>query len=401
MNIPAPTEALPGRWETRVGGLPRAFWALWTGALVNRLGAFVAPFLVLYLTRTRGLSISQAGLVLSAHGLGLAISQPVGGVLADRVGRRRTMVGGLVAAATTLVLVGAATSLPLLCLAVFVYGISADLYRPASQAAIADLVDEKHRPRAYALLFWAINLGFAVATLLAGFLADRGYWLLFLGDAATSLVFAAVILRGVPETRPQHHREPGRLRDVARDRLMLLLVASVILQSVAYQQAFFTLPLAITADGLGTRGYGIAISLNGVLIVLLQPLLLGALGRRGRAPLLLASGVVIGAGLALTAFADTLPTHLAAVTVWTLGELVGAGQLGALIASIAPPHLRGRYMGMYGLSYGVAAFVGPALGTATLDRLGENALWGGCLLLGVLSGAGLFVVARVAARRSG
>jgi MFS family permease len=402
VTIPAAiVDAPESWWSARLGGLPRPFWAIFAGTLVNRLGSFVLPFLSLFLTRGRGYSIGEAGLVLTAMGLGSAISQPIGGSLADHVGRRRTMVGGLVASGVTLLAMAAAHGLPVLCLTAFFFGTAADLYRPASQAAIADLVAEGQRPRAYALIFWALNLGFAVATLLGGVLADRGYWLLFVGDAATSVGFAAIVLRLVPETRPDRQgAEPGSYSDVLRDRLMVALVLSVILQSVAYMQAFFTLPLAVVHDGLGPSGYGEIIALNGVLIVVLQPLLLGALGRRGRGPLLLAANVTLGIGLELTAFADTIPMHLLAVTVWTLGEILGAGQLGALVASIAPVHLRGRYMGVFGASFGISAFLAPSIGTQTLQHLGESTLWAGCLICSVLAGVGLLVVANAAGRRA-
>lgn len=403
MTVPTAAVELPPStwWGARVGGLPGPFWAIWVGTLVNRLGSFVLPFLSLFLTSGRGYSIGEAGVVLTAMGLGSFVSQPVGGAMADRLGRRRTMVAGLLASGATLLAVGAARGLVLLCVSAFVYGVAADLYRPASQAAIADLVPEPMRARAYALVFWALNLGFAVATLLGGFLADRGYWLLFAGDAATSAGFALIVLRLVPETRPARHESAaGSLRDVVGDRLMMALVLGVILQAIAYMQAFFTLPLVVVGDGLGTSGYGIVIALNGVLIVALQPLLLGALGRRGRGPLLLVANVTVGVGFWLTTFADTLPMHLLAVTIWTLGEILGAGQLGALVASIAPVHLRGRYMGVFGASFGLAAFLAPGLGTQTLERLGETVLWTGCLVSSVIAGIMLLFVATAAGRRT-
>jgi MFS family permease len=373
---------------------------LWSGTLVNRLGSFVLPFLSLYLTRGRGFSVSEAGGVLTAFGLGSAISQPLGGMLADRIGRRRTMVGGLAAAAGALVALGASHQLAALCVTAFLFGVTSEMYRPASSAAVADLVVPELRARAFALLFWAINLGFAVATLLGGYLADKSYWLLFIGDAATSLAFAVVVHRMVPETMPERRESPGSFADVLHDRLMLALVLSVVLEAVAYMQAFYTLPLAVVHDGLGSSGYGLVIALNGVLIVALQPLFLGALGRRSRGPLLLASGLVIGVGLWLTLLADTIPTHMLAVTVWTIGEIMGAGQLGALVATIAPVHLRGRYMGVFGMSYGVSAFVAPGLGTQVLAHLGEGSLWTGCLLLACSSGVVMMLVSRAADRRA-
>ena len=395
--------ALPEPPRTRFGlplrGLPRPFWFLWAGTLVNRVGSFITPFLTLYLTGERGVSVPQAGLVLSLLGLGSAIGQPVGGVLADRIGRRRTMVLGLLSAAGTLLVLGAATGFLAVAAAAFAYGLCLDLFRPAVQAAVADLVSDDDRPRAFALQFWAINLGFSIATPLGGFLASRGYWLLFVLDALTSAAFALLILRGVPETRPVVQGAAGRLRDVLSDRLMLGLVACVVAASVVYLQAFVTLPLVFGDDDLGPGSYGLAIALNGVLIVLLQPLLLNVLGARRRAALLLAAIVLQGIGFGMTAFADSMPAHLAAIAVWTLGEILQAGLLGALVAALAPEHLRGRYMGTFGFSFGAASFLAPVLGTQVLARAGEQALLGGCFLVCLLAGAGLWVVAARADER--
>jgi MFS family permease len=248
-------------------------------------------------------------------------------------------------------------------------------------------------------MFWSFNLGFAFATLLGGYLADKSYWLLFAGDAATSLAFGFVVLRLVPETMPDHKDTPGSFKEVLTDRLMLALVLGIVLGAVAYMQAFYTLPLAVVHDGLGTGGYGVVIALNGVLIVALQPLFLGPLGRRDRGRVLLVSGVIIGIGLWLTNLADTIPAHLGAVTIWTIGEIIAAGQLGALVANLAPPHLRGRYMGVFGASYGVSAFLAPAVGTQLLAHLSESALWTFCLVSSVVSGVFMLLVSNAAERR--
>ena len=341
--------------------------------------------------------------MLTALGLGSAVAQPVGGVLADRFGRRSTMLLGLVGSAGTLMAVGAAATLPVLMVSVLAYGLLLDLVRPAVQAALADVVPDRDRVRAYALNFWAINLGFAVAVPLGGFLAERGYWWLFALDAGSSLAFAVVVLLRVPETRPERlpGSDPGSLREVLRDRLLLALVACVVLQAAVYMQAFTTLPLVVSGDGLGAGGYGLVLGLNGVLIIVMQPLLLGVLTGRSRGRLLLLAGVLQGVGIALHGPADTLPGHVAAVCVWTVGEVLQAGLLASVVAGLAPAHLRGRYMGVFGMSFGLAALFAPLLGTQVLEHLGEAALWTGCAVAGSASGVGLLLVSGVADRRSG
>jgi MFS family permease len=323
-------------------------------------------------------------------------------VLTDRVGRRRTMVLGLVTAALSLLVVGAATSLTALCAAALVHGLCLDLFRPAVNSAITDLVSDADRPRAFGLQFWAINLGFSIATPLGGWLASRGYWLLFVLDAAASLAFALLILRGVPETRPVRgeHDLPGSVRDVLADRLMLALVGAVVLQAVVYLQAFSTLPLVVAADGLGPGGYGTAMALNGILIIVLQPLLLGVLSRRHRGRVLLLALVLQGIGFGLTGLADTVLGHMGAIGVWTAGEVLQAGLLGTLVASLAPVHLRGRYMGAFGFSFGLAAFLGPLAGTQLLEHLGEGALWTAAFGASVVSGLALLKISDAASARA-
>ena len=196
------------------GGLPRTFWSLWAGTLVNRIGTFVEPFLALYLTQARDLSAGRAGVVVALVGGGSVISQPLGGALTDRVGRRPTLVGGMVASGLAIAALGFARSLWAIALCTLLVGIVGDLYRPASQATIADVVAIEDRRRASGLLFWAVNLGFSVAALGGGLLAAHGYGLLFALDAITCCGYALVVWRTIPETRPpeaaQHRAAAGR-----------------------------------------------------------------------------------------------------------------------------------------------------------------------------------------------
>ncbi|HEY0253576.1 MAG TPA: MFS transporter, partial [Kofleriaceae bacterium] len=72
--------------------LPSVYWTVWLGTLVNRAGAFVVPVLTYYLTDKRNLSLTTAGAIVSLFGVGSLSASLVGGMLADRLGRRTTMV---------------------------------------------------------------------------------------------------------------------------------------------------------------------------------------------------------------------------------------------------------------------------------------------------------------------
>jgi hypothetical protein len=152
-------------------GLPRAFRVLWSGVLINRLGTVVVPFLALYLSGPRGLSVQATGAVLAVCGAGSVLSQLAGGILADRIDRRGTLAGAMLANASCMIALGYPAAIPAIVAVVFLLGLSFDMYRPAQAAILADLISPAERPRAFALIYWAVNLGFDVAMVLGGALA--------------------------------------------------------------------------------------------------------------------------------------------------------------------------------------------------------------------------------------
>ena len=188
---------------------------------MNRLGTMVMPFTGVYLTQARGLSIAAAGLVMALFGAGSLVSQLLAGVLADRIGRRATLSGGMLATAAAMLALGYSTTLPAILASMFLLGLVADAYRPASNALVADLISPQERPRAYGLLFWAINLGYSVGMTAGGWLAQAGFLWLFWVDAVSCVAFAVLVWRAVPETRPMGKSEAGGFGVVLRDRVMV------------------------------------------------------------------------------------------------------------------------------------------------------------------------------------
>ncbi|WP_264777890.1 MFS transporter [Deinococcus aetherius] len=383
------------------GSLPRPFWVMWWGTLVNRLCGFVVPFLTLFLTAERGLTPVQAALAVSALGLGSFFAQLVGGVLADRLGRRRVMLLALALSPPFLLALGFAPSYPLILASALVFALVGEMYRPAANAAVADLVPPEERTRAYGLMYWAVNLGFAFAPLLAGAIAARSYALLFVVDAATLLLYGAFILLGVPETRPQaapRGKGTGALAVLRREPLLLAFSGLTLVFALIMNQAYVTLPLAMRADGLGEGTYGRVIALNGLLIVAVGLFSARLLGRFPAPAVLSAALLLMGGGFGLNALADTAPLYALGVLVWTLGEVAQAAVAPGLVAALAPAHLRGTYAGALGATWGLSGLIAPTLGGWALGHLGDG-LWWGCLGLGVIGALGFGLVAGPLGRR--
>ncbi len=394
-------------WLRRtVTGLPRIFWFLWLGTLINRVGIFVVPFLTLYLTRHRGVDIQQATFVVSLFGLGSFTSQLVGGSLTDRWGRRPTMLVSLFGTPVVLMLLSSFTEYYQIALATLFLGLFTDLYRPASATIIADVVPSEDRARAYSLRYWAINLGAAIGLSLAGWLATQNYWLLFIGDAATTLAFGIVTLLFIPETHPIRGREtshpvrPARrsnplmaLRSefAGEGRLLefvLLFSAIMLVTASIYTQGDVTMPLSMQANHLTEADFGNVIALNGLVIVLVSLTINQALAKRSWFLVMAGSAFLIGAGFGLYALTATKLAYAAGVVIWTLGELIGSPIAPTILADLSPLHHRGFYQSLNGASFGLAAFIGPVVGGAIYSHFGATALWTTCLAAGTLAALG-------------
>jgi len=375
--------------RVRVGGFPRAFWALWAGTLVNRLGTMVEPYLAFYLAGVRHMPVTSVGLVLALLGAGSVLAQFVGGILADRIGRRATLALGTGLTAAAMLVLGSVSSIPVIVAMVFLLGLTLDMYRPASSALLADLVSPAERPRAYGLLFWAINLGFAIAMVSGGALARLGYSWLFWIDAATGVVFGFLVWFAVPETRVRARDDvpAGSMRDVFRDRVMVAYVAIGIVYMFVYSQVNSTMSLAMREQGLSAADYGLAMAVNGIVIVLVQPLVVNRLQAHDRSRVLAAGCATVGLGFGAMTFASSLPGYAAATLVWTLGEIMFSAVASAVIADLAPAHLRGRYNGLWGVTWGAGAMLGPLLGSRLLAA-GRPALWLSCAVLCAAAAAG-------------
>jgi MFS family permease len=380
-----------------VGGLPTAFWWLWSGNLVSRAGSFVLPFLAFYLTHELGYSPSFAGLVLGAFGLGSAGASLLGGVLADRLGRRPVLFGSQVATALTLLVLAHAEGRGALLVLATLLGLANNMSRPAYSAMMVDIVPPADRVRAFSLNYWSVNLGFAVAAVLAGLLAGSGYQTLFLVDAATTLGFALLVFLRVPESRPEPTARTdsgaGSLRDVLGDRVFMAFTLLTFGFALIFTQHMSTLPIQMGDDGLSPSRYGAVIGLNGLLIVLVTVPLTRVLQRYPRSRVLAVASVLTGLGFAATAWAHSPGGYAATVVVWTVGEVVGAAVGPAVVADLSPAAMRGRYQGMFSLSFSVAALVGPPLGGAVYSSLGGTALWAACGVLGLATGAGHLAIA--------
>src|SRR5436309_1237515 len=299
--------------------LPRGAWILFFGTFLNKFGTFVLPFLAIYMTRL-GYTAAQAGMAIGAYGVGTLAACLLGGYLADRLGRRKTIVLSMFSAAVVMLCLSQARSLPAIIALSALAGLAGELYRPASSALLADLVPEGKRVTAFAAYRMSFNAGWAFGPATAGLLAKHSFVWLFVGDAVTSVLFGLVAwfalpagLRGLRAGNALG--ETLRVvRDDRRFRQALLAALTVLL---VFMQVFSTMSLQITTSGFSPATYGLLISLNGVLVVLCE-LPLTTVTKRYPARRVIGLGyALIGVGFASNLLPRTIPLLVATMALVT------------------------------------------------------------------------------------
>ena len=381
--------------------LPRSVWILSLGGLANALGHGLAfPFLIIYLHNVRGFSLPTAGLVLATTGAVSLLAGPGVGIVVDRIGGRAALAAALVLLAIGFGLYPLIEEPWQAFGAAAVAGLGNAGFWPSQSALLAGLTPPERRHGAFALQRVTRNLGLGLGGVAGGLIATTSdptsFTVLFLLDAATFLVFAGM-LAFVPTPEIPSGDEalaPGRYADVLRDRVFLGIVFLNVLFVTAGYAIFELLPVfAKNEAGVSEKGIGVIFLVNSLVITLAQlPLAKALEGRRRMAALafmcvLWASswGIVFLGGLRLEELAAAIVFGLAGV-VFGLGECFQGPVQGALVADLAPPRLRGRYMAVSTISWDIGFIIGPAVGGFVLAAE-PLALWplagAICLLAGV------------------
>lgn len=379
---------------------PRAYWYVWWGTLINRLGGFVVPLLTIYLTTVRRESVVDAGTVVAVFGAGNVLASIIGGQMSDRLGRRVTMLVSMFGGAAAMAGLGLARDLTEITAMTFVVGFLSELYRPAVLAFVSDVVPQSHRVHAFGLLYWATNLGFAFAAAIGGIVADLDFRILFVADAITMAIYGVIVAVAVPETRPATviRTKASALRPPWRDREFVIFVGINLMLVLLPMQLGSTLPVHMASQGFSSATYGMVMAVNGLMIIVIQPMMISWSARHDAQRILIAAALLYGVGLVAHGLAPIAMAHAAAVVIWSMGEILESPTRSAVVAAMAPASARGRYQGMFVMTWGVGQMVGPKVGTYIWQDVGPTALWASCAGLAALVAFTLWITA--ASRRA-
>lgn len=360
--------------ETRQRGILRAL------ALNHFVGTFgfamSFPFLAIYCHKVLGVSIAETGAAFGALGLIRAASQYVSGELSDRIRPDALMIGSLVARSISFGLITfaiyAGTGFYSVIAFLFLATVTGSLHQIASQAAVASMIPDAGKLRAYALTRAAGNLGFAAGPALGGFLVPVSYVLPFALTAGFLLASVIPVLK-LPRTvmRTFNTEDSAPLvRGFWLYLSALFLLACVMAQIIT--------PLSLFVVGIkhvSEAGLGGLYTLNGLLVVALQVIITRRLSVYSHQAVLICGSCVYFAAYSLLGFGSHYIWFFLCMILVTLGEIVVAPPTLAHAEKVAPPGKAGRYLGLAGVAISLGWFAGPLYGSYLLETIPSEAAW--------------------------
>ncbi len=384
---------------------PRTFWNLIVITFIDRVGgAMLFPFFALYLTKKFEIGMTQVGVLFAAFSVSSLFGSMFGGALTDRLGRKGIIIFGLIASSVSTLGMGLVNAYETFFMMVLVVGILAETAGPARQAMIADILPEEKRAQGYGIFRVAFNLSVVIGPAIGGLLAARSYLALFITDAVISLITAALVYRFLPETKPETSADApqesvagsfsGYLR-VLRDTAFMLFLGVSMLMVLTYMNMNTTLGVFLRdVHSVPEAGYGLLLSLNAAMVVLFQFPITRRLENQ-KPLLMMAAGTLLYAiGFAMYGFVSVYILFVLAMVIITIGEMIVAPMGQALVAKFSPEEMRGRYMAIFGISWGLPFAVGPILAGFVIDNFDPRWLWYIAGVIGLLAVFGFLALHR-------
>jgi MFS family permease len=389
---------------------PRTFWILVGSVFIDRLGgALIYPFFALYITSKFQVGMTEVGVLFFLFSISSFVGSFLGGALTDRLGRKRMIIFSLIASSASSVFMGLVGSLEAFYVLALVSGIFTDIGGPAQQAIVADLLPERQRAQGYGIIRVAFNLSVAIGPVIGGIIASRSYLALFIADAVISLITASIVVTSIPETKPK--LQPGEEEEsmaasfggygkALRDSPFMLFAMLNILVALVYMNFNTTLGVFLRDwHGISEAGYGSLISLNATMVVLFQFWITRRIEKYRPFMMIAIGALLYGIGFGMYGFVSSFPMFAVAMAVLTIGEMIATPTSQAIVAKLSPEQMRGRYMALFGYSWGISYAIGPYLAGMIMDNFNPNFLWYACLLIGSISAVGFLAMQRFSQRQ--
>jgi MFS family permease len=373
---------------------PRKFWLVVGVSFIDHVGGTMLwPFFSLYITQKFDVGMTEAGVVLGLFSIAGLFGQMIGGALTDKFGRRKLIIFGLVFSAGSTLTLGFVNSFSALIPLAIGIGLLSDIAGPAHHAMIGDILPEHQRQEGFGIMRVIGNLAWIIGPTIGGFIAGKSYLMLFIIDAVISCIVAFLFYLLIAETKPEAH--PGTKPEsmfetfkgygsVLKDYAFMAFLLASMLMGLVYQQMYNSLSVYLRDNhGIEPGGYGFLLTASAIVVILFQFSMTRLIKNRPPFKMMALGTLFYMIGFTMFGVVNVYWLFVAAVVVITIGEMIVVPTSQTLAMGFAPEEKRGRYMGMFGVTWSIPATIGPGAAGLILDNLNPDLLWyiGGALCL--------------------
>ncbi|MER2262135.1 MAG: MFS transporter [Psychrobacillus sp.] len=358
--------------------MPKAVWLLIIGMFINTMGnSFLWPLHTIYMHDYLGQSLTMAGLVLMLNAGTGVIGNLLGGFLFDRIGGYKSIVFGILLSILTLAVLTVWHDWPEYVWLVAILGFSGGIIFPSMYAMVGNVWPEGGR-KAFNAIYLAQNLGVAIGPALAGIVADHNINNIF-GANLLAYVFFFVIARrfyGNMSNVSNHQAsilgEEKKIKQMAPFYAMMIVTFGYMLTWIIYVQWTSTISTYVLDLGITLKQYSLLWTVNGILILLAQPLIKPIINRlEHRIKTQMVVGLVIFMiSFIVVAFAEDYTMFVTAMVILTFGEMFVWPAVPTIASQLAPKGREGFYQGIVNSMATVGRMIGPLIGGVLVEAHG-------------------------------
>jgi len=363
-------------------------------------GAAAYPFLGIWAIKELHASQTQLAFTYLISAILAGVVGYIGGHWSDRIGRRPLILAGWgFQALVPLALLGVGSHVYVGLALLALLPAFGSLGNAADQAMVADLVAPERHEAAYASVRVASNLGVTIGPPIGGLLLIGGHWdRLWLGTLVLASAGFAIAFRYIPRGgayAPEGPPQRGSFAVIVRDSPFLLFMLASVFATMTYIATETLLPISVTTTHhLAPAAWGVLMIVNPLLVTLFQ---LRLTRWTAAVPASLKLGVampLMGVPFLLLNVNGSAPVIALVILLFVIGEMLWVPTSQAVVAGLAPPDIRGAYMGAYGSTWSVGWALTPFLGLQVRSAYGDATMWMCVAAVGVVAGVLGLVAAR-------
>ncbi|TRX32256.1 MFS transporter [Flavobacterium sp. ZT3R18] len=373
-----------GRYINNFKGFTREVWILALITFVNRAGTMVLPFLSKYLKENLHFTYGEVGWIMVAFGLGSMLGSWLGGKLTDKIGFYKILFFSLFTSGILFFILQYITTFWGLCFGMFIIMAISDMFRPAMFVSLSVYAKPENRVRALSLVRLAVNLGFTAGPTLGGLIIlGMGYPGLFWVDGSSCIIAILIFAFYIKEKKripiATDDSETKILpKSIYKDKPFWMLLFISFITAMVFFQIFTTLPLYHNEKfGLTEFQTGMLLSINGLLVFLLEMPLVGFLERKkiNKVRNIAYGSLCIAAGYYVLLLDSWVGILIISIVLLTLGEIFSFPFANAVALNRAPNGQEGQYMGLYTMSFSLAHIASSKTGLEIIGHYGYLVNW--------------------------